>query len=490
MLFNSIDFLVFFAFVITVSVIIKNRNFSYVFLVAVSYAFFYFSNNFLISLLIFSTILDFYVAKEIWSTDSKSKKKKLLLISIIGNLGLLGFFKYADFGISQFNDLFKLIGLNEIPLLEIVLPVGISFYTFQTLGYTIDVYRGQLAPAKSFKEFALFVAFFPQLVAGPILRASNFLPQIREKFSNLDAKNYLKQILIQRTNLKIGLTLMSFGFFKKMFFADNIAPFVDEIFLNPIGLDSFPIILGTIGFGIQLYCDFSGYSDIAIGAALILGFKVPQNFNFPFFATSPAEFWRRWHISLSTWVRDYVFLPMVVNHKKSKLRIFFSLFTTLFLIGIWHGAGWNFVIFGIIHGLYVGIETTVRSIFPSLRNNSFLKSRLGKIISILVTQYLIFLSFLAFRVHDLEHLSYSIQKLIFIDLEINEISSFILEHKLPLFLMMLFVIIHFISFRNPKMLDKISNLKLTHWTIFLIIILTSIIFFYDANPRDFIYFRF
>ena len=490
MLFNSIDFLVFFAFVITISVIIKNKNFSYVFLVAVSYIFFYFSNNFLISLLVFSTVLDFYIAKAIWSTDDKSKKKKLLLISIIGNLGLLGFFKYADFGISQFNDLFKLIGLNDVPLLEIALPVGISFYTFQTLGYTIDVYRGQLSPAKSFKEFALFVAFFPQLVAGPILRASNFLPQIREKFSQLDAKNYLQQILIQRTNLKIGLTLMSFGFFKKMFFADNIAPFVDEIFLNPIGLDSFAIILGTIGFGIQLYCDFSGYSDIAIGAALILGFKVPQNFNFPFFATSPAEFWRRWHISLSTWVRDYVFFPMVINNKKSRLRIFSSLFTTMFLIGIWHGAGWNFVIFGIIHGLYVGIEASIRSMFPSLRNNSFLKSRLGKIISILTTQYLIFLSFLAFRVHDLEHLSYSIQKLIFIDLDVNEISGFILEHKLPLFLMVLFLIIHYISFRNPSMLNKISNLKPAYWIIFLTIIFTSIIFFYDANPRDFIYFRF
>ena len=490
MLFNTIDFLVFFAFVITISVIIKNKNFSYVFLVAVSYFFFYFSNNFLISLLVFSTVLDFYIAKAIWSTDDKSKKKKLLLISIIGNLGLLGFFKYADFGISQFNDLFQLIGLNDVPLLEIALPVGISFYTFQTLGYTIDVYRGQLSPAKSFKEFALFVAFFPQLVAGPILRASNFLPQIREKFSRLNAKNYLQQILIQRTNLKIGLTLMSFGFFKKMFFADNIAPFVDEIFLNPIGLDSFAIILGTIGFGIQLYCDFSGYTDIAIGAALILGFKVPQNFNFPFFATSPAEFWRRWHISLSTWVKDYVFLPMVINNKKSRLRIFFSLFTTLFLIGIWHGAGWNFVIFGIIHGLYVGIEASIRSMFPSLRNNSFLKSRLGKIISILMTQYLIFLSFLAFRVHDLEHLSYSIQKLIFIDLDVNEISGFILEHKLPLFLMVLFLIIHYISFRNPNILNKISNLKPTYWIIFLTIIFTSIIFFYDANPRDFIYFRF
>jgi len=490
LLFNSVDFLVFFAFVITISVIIKNKNFSYVFLVAVSYIFFYFSNNFLISLLVFSTVLDFYIAKAIWSTDDKSKKKKLLLISIIGNLGLLGFFKYADFGISQFNDLFKLIGLNDVPLLEIALPVGISFYTFQTLGYTIDVYRGQLSPAKSFKEFALFVAFFPQLVAGPILRASNFLPQIREKFSQLDAKNYLQQILIQRTNLKIGLTLMSFGFFKKMFFADNIAPFVDEIFLNPIGLDSFAIILGTIGFGIQLYCDFSGYSDIAIGAALILGFKVPQNFNFPFFATSPAEFWRRWHISLSTWVRDYVFFPMVINNKKSRLRIFSSLFTTMFLIGIWHGAGWNFVIFGIIHGLYVGIEASIRSVFPSLRNNSFLKSRLGKIISILTTQYLIFLSFLAFRVHDLEHLSYSIQKLIFIDLDVNEISGFILEHKLPLFLMVLFLIVHYISFRNPSMLNKISNLKPAYWIIFLTIIFTSIIFFYDANPRDFIYFRF
>ena len=489
MLFNSVDFLVFFALVITISVIIKNKNFSHIFLVVASYVFFYFSNNFLISLLIFSTMLDYYFAKEIWSTNSKSKKKRLLLISIIGNLGLLGLFKYADFGISQFNELFKLIGLNEIPLLEIVLPVGISFYTFQTLGYTIDVYRGQLAPSKSFKEFALFVAFFPQLVAGPILRASNFLPQIREKFSHLDTKNYLKQILIQRTNLKVGLTLMSFGFFKKMFFADNIAPFVDEIFLNPVGLDSFVILLGTIGFGIQVYCDFSGYSDIAIGAALILGFKVPQNFNFPFFATSPTEFWRRWHISLSTWVRDYVFYPML-NFKSSKLRVFVSVFGTLFLIGIWHGAGWNFVIFGIVHGLYVGIETAIRSIFPSLRNNSFLKSRFGKIISILSTQYLILIGFLIFRVHNLEHLSYSVQKLIFIDLEINGVSSFILEHKFPLFLMMLFVIIHFISFRNPKMLDKISNLRLTYWVIFLIIVFTSIIFFSDTNPRDFVYFRF
>ena len=489
MLFNSIDFIVFFAFVISLIVIIRNRNFNLIFLIVASYFFFYFSNNFLIVLLIFSTVLDYYVGKQIWVTNDKSKKKKLLLLSLIGNLGLLGFFKYTDFAISQFNEIFSLVGVDQVPLLEIVLPVGISFYTFQTLSYTIDIYRGSLTPSKSLKEFALFVAFFPQLVAGPILRASNFLPQLREKLVDLKSKN-LKQALIHNSNLKFGLTLMSFGFFKKMFFADNIAPFVDEIFLNPIGLDSFVIILGTIAFGIQLYCDFSGYTDIAIGAAFILGFKIPKNFNFPFFATSPAEFWRRWHISLSSWVKDYVFFPLAVRNKSSKLRIASSIFVTMFLIGIWHGAGLNFIIYGIIHGAYVGIETLIRSKFPSIRENSFLKSKFGKIITILSTQYLIFLSFLAFRVHDLEMLSYSIQKFIFFDFMLTDFHSFILEHKLPLFFVVLFVVIHCISYKNQNFIDKISNLKLTHWTIFLILLMSCIIFFYDTNPKDFIYFRF
>ena len=489
MLFNTVDFVVFFAFVIALLVVIRNRKFSYIFLIAASYFFFYFSNNFLVTLLIFSTVLDYFVGKQIWLTDDKNKKKKFLLLSIVGNLGLLGFFKYTDFAISQFNEIANIFGISQIPLLEIVLPVGISFYTFQTLSYTIDIYRGNLTPSKSLREFSLFVAFFPQLVAGPILRASHFLPQIREKFVDLKSKN-LKQILIHNSNLKFGLTLMSFGFFKKMFFADNIAPFVDEIFLNPIGLDSFAIFLGAIAFGIQLYCDFSGYTDIAIGAAFILGFKIPKNFNFPFFATSPAEFWRRWHISLSSWVKDYVFFPLVMNNKRSRLRIVSSLFVTMFLIGIWHGAGINFIIYGVIHGTYVGIETFIRSKFPSIQKNYFLKSKLGKIISILATQYLIFLSFLAFRIHDLEMLSYSIQKFIFFDFILDNSFTFILEHKLPLFFMTLFVIIHCFSYKNPNFINKISSLKLIHWTMFLILIISCIIFFYDTNPKDFIYFRF
>jgi len=487
MLFNTIDFVIFFVCILTIITIIKNRNFYLIFIVLVSYFFFYYSNNFLISLLIFSTILDFYIGKEIFNSTSKSRKKNLLIISIVGNLGLLGFFKYTNFAISEFNKIFEIFGLENLEMMEIILPIGISFYTFQTLSYSIDIYRNQLTPCKSFREFAMFVAFFPQLVAGPILRASQFIPQIREKFSGSGQLSFIQRI-IENSNLKLGITLMSFGFFKKMFFADNIAPMVDQIFSNPIGYDSFGIILATIGFGIQLYCDFSGYSDIAIGAALILGFKVPKNFNFPFFAKSPAEFWRRWHISLSTWVRDYLFLPLVFKNRKSSVRVFASVIITMFLIGLWHGAGINFIIFGLMHGMYVGIEGLLRSKFKIFRKQ-ISKNRWIKILSIIGTQYLVLLSFLAFRIHDLNELSIALQKFIFLDIT-TQVFDTLSENKLPVLLMILFVIVHYISYKKQNMVEIIAGFNLKYWSVFLIIVLTSIIFFYDANPRDFIYFRF
>ena len=304
MLFPTIDFVVFFVAVITCISIVKFRRFQYLFLVASSYFFFYFSSNYLLSLLIFSTVLDFFVAKAIFNTKIASRKKLLLVGSLIGNLGLLGFFKYADFVILEFNILGQAFNLSsEIPFLNLALPIGISFYTFQTIAYTVDVYRGKLTPCKSFSEFALFVSFFPQLVAGPIIRASHFLPQLREKITEAGTRYGLRIISVKNRNLKAGITLMAFGFLKKMFFADNIAPLVDDIFVNPMGAESFTIILGAIAFGIQIYGDFSGYSDIAIGAALVLGLKIPINFNKPYFASSPSDFWRRWHISLSSWLR-------------------------------------------------------------------------------------------------------------------------------------------------------------------------------------------
>ena len=488
MLFNSIEFIFFFIIVLTVIVTIQQRKFQHLFLLLASYFFFYYSSNYLISLLIASTILDFYLGGIIWKTKNIAKKKALLIISLAGNLGLLGFFKYADFAILQFNLLGEQFNLaDQIPFLNLALPIGISFYTFQTISYTVDVYRGKLEPSKSLKEFALFVAFFPQLVAGPIVRAADFLPQLREKM-NMDTER-LKQIVIHNPNLKFGITLMTFGFFKKIFFADNIAPFVNEIFHNPIGLDSFSIILGTIAFGIQIYSDFSGYSDIAIGAALILGFKLPINFNKPYFATSPSDFWRRWHISLSTWLRDYLYIPLG-GSKKSPSRTYLNLFAVMFLGGLWHGASWNFVIWGILHGLYLAINIYIVYKFPFLENNSFFKTKFGKIVSILVTQYFIFLAWIPFRVQNPDHMIYAMQKYLFIDFQTNGILNLMMDNKLSILLICLFILLHYFSFRQGNLIQKISNLPLKFWGIILCIIITTTILFFTGNSEDFIYFRF
>ena len=489
MLFNSIEFLIFLVVVCSILAIIKYRNFQHMFLLIASYLFFYFSSNYLLSLLIISTVLDYYVGKEIYNSKTKARKKLLLVISLAGNLGLLGFFKYADFAITQFNVFGNYINLSDgIPFLNLALPIGISFYTFQTISYTVDIYRGQLKPSNSLREFALFVSFFSQLVAGPIVRAKEFLPQLREKFSNNDSV-YSRLIQIKSSNLKLGITIIAFGFFKKMFFADNIAPLVNQIFTNPIGASSFEIWIATIAFGIQIYGDFSGYSDIAIGTALILGFKIPMNFNKPYFALSPSDFWRKWHISLSSWLRDYLYIPLGGN-RKSPSRTYINLFIVMFFGGLWHGASWNFVIWGVLHGLYLGIHDLLKNRFPFLTKIKFFQTKSGKILSILITQYFVFLAWIPFRIHDFDHLSYAMQKYVFIDFVTDNILQFILLYKIPVALMVLFVILHFISFRKSNLILNISNLPLKYWFMPLAIIMTLIVLFYDGNPKDFIYFRF
>ena len=488
MLFNSFEFLLFFTIVISLIIIVKNKKSQYWILLFSSYFFFYFSSNYLIILLISSTILDYYVAKKIWNTNSRRRKKILLILSLTGNLGLLGFFKYADFAILQFNILGNNFNLaNEIPLLNLALPIGISFYTFQTISYTVDVYRGQLKPSESFKEFALFVSFFPQLVAGPIVRAKDFLPQLREKMNQ--SSGQLRKIILNEKNLKIGFTLMAIGFFKKMFFADNIAPFVNSIFDSPIGHDSPVIFLATIAFGIQIYADFSGYTDIAIGAAMILGFKIPRNFNKPYFAISPSDFWRRWHISLSTWLRDYLYIPLGGN-KKSPNRTYLNLFVVMFLGGLWHGASWNFVIWGMMHGLYLAIHKIIGNKIPFLKNHPFFKSKLGILFSIFVTQYFVFMAWIPFRVHDTNEMIYSIQKYIFLDFQINETIQLIMSEKISILVMIVFVALHFISYKNGNLPAKISNYPLKYWILFLIGIILTILFFYVGNSEDFVYFKF
>jgi len=494
LLFNSIDFVIFFLIILIGIVIFKNRKYQHLLLLVGSYFFFYYTSNYLIVLLIFSTILDFYVGKYIGNSNNILTKKVLLIVSLVGNLGLLGFFKYVDFAILQFNILGNHFDLgSNIPLLELTLPIGISFYTFQTISYTVDIYRGDLKPSETFREFALYVAFFPQLVAGPIVRAKYFLPQLREKISSSDNK-FLKQILIKNQNLKLGITIMMLGFFKKMFFADNIAPFVDEIFVNPIGLDSLSIILGTIGFGIQIYADFSGYSDIAIGAALILGFKLPINFNKPYFATSPSDFWRRWHISLSSWLRDYLYIPLGGN-KKSRSRIYFNLMTVMILGGLWHGASWNFIVWGLLHGIYLIIHKLISNKFPQIKNNYFFNTKFGKTISIFVTQYFIFLAWIPFRVNNVDHMLYAMEKYVLIDFQFTEFLSTISSNKFPIFLICLFIFLHYVSYRKTKQnkttfAEFISNLSLKYWILIFSIITTLILLFISGDPEAFIYFKF
>jgi len=490
MLFNSIEFVIFFIFVFAMVAIIRERRYQHLILLISSYFFFYFTSNYLLVLLIFSTILDFYVGNEIWKSSSQRKKKVLLICSLVGNFGLLGFFKYSDFAITQFNVLGNFLDLGtQIPLLNLVLPIGISFYTFQTVSYTVDIYRGQLTPAKSFREFALFVTFFPQLVAGPIVRAKEFLPQLREKLEDTGGKIRLIKITIQKHNLKLGITIMVFGFLKKMFFADNIAPMVNEIFADPVGLESFTIILGAIGFGIQLYGDFSGYSDIAIGAALIFGFKLPLNFNNPFFSKSPSDFRRRWHITLYTWFKDYLYIPLGGN-RKGRARTYLNLWVVMFLSGFWHGASWNFVIWGLLTGAYLAIHRAIANTFPSLRTHQFFKTKLGIFLSIFVTQYIVFLSMIIFRVRDVEHMFYSIQKYVFLDFATSGTIEFISSHKISIALIVIFWVIHYILYKVPDIRERIANVRLRYWFSFLLGIILLITLAYNGEPQEFYYFQF
>lgn len=490
MLFNTIDFIIFFIIAVTAIILIKNQKYQHILLLAASYFFFYYSSNYLIILLIFTTVWDFYFGKLIYNTDDLKKKKRILIVSLAGNLGLLGFYKYSDFAITQFNIFGNYFDLqSEIPLLELALPIAISFYTFHSITYTVGLYRRHFEPAKSFTEYAIFVAFFPQLVAGPILRAKDFLPQLREKIENFHSKSGLKRITIESSNLRFGITLMALGFFKKMFFADNIAPMVNDIFSNPVGLDSFTIILGTIGFGIQIYCDFSGYTDIAIGAAIILGFKIPLNFNKPYFATSPADFWRRWHISLSSWLRDYLYVPLGGN-RKGVNRTYLNLFLVMFLGGLWHGASWNFVVWGMLHGLYLVIHKMILHKFPFLKNNKFFKTKFGIFISIIITQYFVFLAWIPFRVQDTNDMIYSMQKYILWDFQTTGIQNFVSTHEFPIGLMGLFVLLHYISYKKSNLVETLTNCKYRYWFIFLTSVILLILLLYNGNPETFIYFQF
>jgi len=375
MLFTQIEFFVFFGVVLACLITVKNHRIRKRLLLLASYYFYAYWDWRFLSLILISTVVDYCVSLGLARTRQLTWRKVLLITSLSCNLGILGFFKYFNFFVESLEGVFGTFGIHGGTLL-VILPIGISFYTFQTLSYTIDVYRGRLEPCRSFFDFALFVAFFPQLVAGPIVRASDFLPQLASSAR------------MSWHGAFLGFRQFTIGMFKKVFIADHIALFVDCVFENAGVFGPASTWLAVLAYGLQIYCDFSGYSDMAIGTARIMGYSLPTNFRLPYLATSVTDFWHRWHISLSTWLRDYLYIPLGGN-RKGPGRTYVNILITMILGGLWHGASWTFVVWGAIHGGALVVdkwlkEGATHSLSVSSRGSRWILNSLGWCVTMLI----------------------------------------------------------------------------------------------------------
>lgn len=385
MIFTEPRFVFFFVAVFAINWLLPNGRPRKLWLLLCSYVFYAAWDWRFLSLIFISTGVDYVVGLRLGAVTDESRRRIWVTLSVFTNLGLLAIFKYFNFFIDNLADLLTFIGLPaSFSTLSIVLPVGISFYTFQTMSYSIDIYRGRLAPTRDLLDLALFVGFFPQLVAGPIVRARVFLPQ-------LDTMKSLAGV-----NIRSALVLFLGGFFKKACVSDNIAPFVDAYFTSPESFTAGSAWIATLLYATQIYCDFSGYSDMAIACARLLGFEFGVNFNFPYLATSIRDFWRRWHISLSSWLRDYLYISLGGNRGPSWF-VYRNLMLTMLLGGLWHGAAWNFVIWGGLHGLALSVHRLWQDLPIRDRIPSSLRATLGWAL----TFYWANLTWIFFRAPDL-----------------------------------------------------------------------------------------
>ena len=356
MVFNSLTFIVFFALVLVLHSLPLRWTVRKINLLIASYIFYAAWNPPFVILLWISTVVDWYAAQGLVRAESQSARRAWMLLSVIANLGMLGYFKYGGFLLDNFRALMATFGIDyQPPAFDIVLPVGISFYTFATMAYTLDVYLRRAKPAASFLDYALFVTFFPHLVAGPIMRPTELVPQ------------FATPRRASGDQLRFGLALMTLGLFQKIVLADSFlarpAEMVYDSTKTPGALDSW---IATLAFSGQIFCDFAGYSTTAIGAAMCLGFAMPDNFRFPYAAIGFSDFWRRWHITLSAWLRDYLYIPLGGN-RYGHARTYFALMATMLLGGLWHGASWTFVVWGGLHGIYLSAERLLRARFAGYR---------------------------------------------------------------------------------------------------------------------------
>ncbi len=433
----------------------------------------------------FTIIIDYYAG--IFIENAKGRKRKLFLVfSLIANIGVLAIFKYFNFLNYNFSFLINGIGLNNpIPYLSILLPVGLSFHTFQAMSYTIEVYRGHQIAEKHFGIYSLYVMFYPQLVAGPIERPQNLLHQFKEKFS------------FDYDRVTSGLRLMIWGLFKKVVIADRLAIVVDTVYTNPYQHNSISLIIATVFFAFQIFCDFSGYSDMAIGSARVMGFKLMKNFDNPYQSKSINEFWKRWHISLSTWFKDYLYITLGGN-RVSISRWYLNLFIVFLVSGLWHGANWTFVIWGALHGFYL--------VFGLVTNN--IRQRISKalyfnklpIISVLTTFVLVAFAWIFFRTDDVHSAIYIIKKIIkgipeLVDMLLNHQSIFenmgLRKKDLTLSVLLILFLesVHFIQSKINLTNFFLKRTIYFRWAVYYFIILT-IIYLGVFDDRQFIYFQF
>ncbi|MEO6303485.1 MAG: MBOAT family O-acyltransferase [Bacteroidia bacterium] len=413
-------------------------------------------------LLFFTSGVDFLSAQKIEATESNKAKKRWLIISVLINLSTLGFFKYYNFFAGSFVDLLNVFGLHpSFTTLKIILPVGISFYTFQSIAYVTDVYRGKIKPERSALHYFAFICFFPQMVAGPIERAKKLLPQFK------------KEKQFNKLYLETGFNLIFYGFFKKIVIADNLALVVDELHANAQHYNSAVLFLGIIAFAIQIYTDFSGYSDIARGTAQLLGFKLSKNFYFPYFSTSLQQFWKRWHISLSTWFRDYVYISLGGN-QTSKLKRNFNLLITFVVSGFWHGANFTFILWGFFHGLGLIIEKSIGKI------------RLPKFMNGLFVFFFVAVLFTLFRASSIQHFILYFQSLF----SFNESSVISIKDLVTGQVYFLIPLIFFLIFEISKYKKRgLLNYKY-NFVANLLILISILLFSVFENAPKFIYFQF
>lgn len=470
MIFNTPLFFWFFCIFIMFYGFVFLKQTPKVYLILVGSLIFYGAWNYsFIPLLVGSGIADYFIAQAIYKSTTKAHKKRWVTLSIVLNLGLLGMFKYADFVLLSVADLLSSIGYDaSISTLAWVLPVGISFYTFQSLSYTIDVYRGDMKPRKGLVEFVAALSFFPQLVAGPILRASHILPQMHAiKLPNFAA-------------VKHGFLLITVGLIKKTG-ADLLAIPAQTAFDAQGPVSTLELWTGVLAFAGQIYGDFSGYTDMAIGIALILGFTIPLNFRVPYFAVSPVDFWRRWHISLSTWLRDYLYISLGGNRNNKRTR---NVFITMLLGGLWHGAAWTFVVWGAFHGLII----TVTHYLGQLKVFAGFAQSTSKWITLIkwaITFYLILIGWVFFRANDLSSAIDILVKLHKWDLSI--LSG---PHAITIFIMtsVWIFLVHIMDYGVIKGADKLENKPWLFWL--LMVIAQALCLFIGAPSSEFIYFQF